>query len=311
MGHRQARPSRRCCLGGTVTGQSRRLLIAALSAAGRGWPVFPLQPYGKRPAIKDWPHRATCDDKQLAVWWGLAPYNIGIACGPAGLLVLDLDHRPSTGRNTTGPVDDGADVFAEFARRYGAVDPQDTFTVVTPSGEHRYFTVPDRQTGRTTAGLLGVGIDTRAAGGYVVGAGSMRWCAGRRCYYRVSRADIVKPVPVWLLQALTPPPPAIRGSATVARPGAYARAAVEREAATVRTAVAGTRNSCLFGAAVRLGQLTATGLIAEPDATGALLRAADRHVGVDGFTAAEATRAIRNGLAYGRRRPRKISGTDW
>jgi hypothetical protein len=41
-----------------VTGE---LLRAALEAAERGWPVFPLVPRGKKPAIERWQQRATCD----------------------------------------------------------------------------------------------------------------------------------------------------------------------------------------------------------------------------------------------------------
>ena len=36
-------------------------LAAALTAAGRGWPVFPLHPYSKYPAVRDWERRAGTD----------------------------------------------------------------------------------------------------------------------------------------------------------------------------------------------------------------------------------------------------------
>ena len=50
------------------TGPPRRLLRAALAAADRGWPVFPLTPYGKRPAVKAWPQVATLDPEQRTAW---------------------------------------------------------------------------------------------------------------------------------------------------------------------------------------------------------------------------------------------------
>jgi hypothetical protein len=59
-----------------------RLLRAALAAASRGWPVFPLISGGKRPAITGWQHRATVDADVLAVWWRGAPYNIGSPAAP-------------------------------------------------------------------------------------------------------------------------------------------------------------------------------------------------------------------------------------
>lgn len=304
MGHRRPDPGpgadivvhdRRCAMtAGTAPGS---LLVAARAAASRGWPVFPLQPYGKRPAVRDWPHRATCDPDQLTVWWARRPYNVGIACGPAGLLVVDLDP--------------GADL------RLPA-----TYAVATPRGQHHYFAVPVvpvegsnaggedyrrrvRASGRTTAGALGPRIDTRAAGGYVVAAGSVGRVGDGRVVYRMVSAPEVDPAPGWLLEALVPPRPPAVGE-RLARPVAYAQTAVDREAAEVRDAEPGTRNSRLFGAAVRLGQLAAAGLLCEADVTAVLLQASDRHVGVDGFTAAEAARAVANGLTYGRRRPRRL-----
>lgn len=278
----------------------RPLLAAALSAAGRGWPVFPVLPYAKRPAILDWPRRASCDPQQLARWWQAAPYNVGIACGPAGLLVVDFDRRAP----------DGDDVAWA------------TYTVLTPRGEHRYFTVPAvdadvdepaevyrrrvRVSGRTTAGALGPGIDTRGAGGYVLAAGSVLRVDGRRHVYRAVGADMAQ-APRWLLDALAPPLVKASGF-ELARPGAYVRAAVCSEAAGVRDAPVGTRNGRLFGAAVRLGQLSAAGLITETEVAAALSAASAGHVGVDGFTAAEVARAIGNGLSYGRRRPRVLDG---
>jgi hypothetical protein len=216
-------------------------------------------------------------------------------------------------------------LLAVLAGRAGAADPRKTYTVATPSGEHRYFTVPAAETertdagnehrrqvraaGRTTAGALGPRIDTRAGGGYVAAAGSVRTVCGRRRYYCVARADPVALAPPWLLNALTPPTTSGPPGMPVRQSTAYARAAVAREAAAIRVAEPGTRNSSLFGAAVRLGQLAAAGLLTEQDATTALLQAAERHIGVEGFTTAEAIRAVSNGLGYGRRRPRPIAGT--
>ncbi|WP_370964912.1 tyrosine-type recombinase/integrase [Amycolatopsis sp. cg9] len=55
-----------------VTGTDR-LLSAALDAAGRGWPVFPLAPRSKRPAIPEWQQRATCDPDRIVRWWTRHP----------------------------------------------------------------------------------------------------------------------------------------------------------------------------------------------------------------------------------------------
>ena len=335
------------------TGAPRRLLRAALAAADRGWPVFPLTPYGKRPAVKAWPQVATLDPDQLTAWWHRAPYNIGIACGPAGLLVLDLDEphpartaddhrappdaddaRPAAGTAGAGRMEvpgewaattvrHGRDVLAHLARRAGQPDPRDTYTVLTPRGEQRYFAVPPtttppapghdpnareriRRSGRTTAGTLGWLIDTRAAGGYVVAAGSVRRIDGAPRHYRPATppTTVLAPAPSWLLDALLPPVPGSTARPAPHRVGAYVRAAIVDEAAAVREARPGTRNTRLFTAAVHLGQLGAAGVLHEHDITTALLRACTRHIGIDGFTESEARAAIANGLAYGRRRPR-------
>lgn len=293
-----------------MSGRTPRLLTAALAAAARGWPVFPVVPYGKRPAIRGWPNRASCDPDQLATWWRHAPYNIGIACGPAGLFVVDLDRALPTAGEVAGlDVQDGRDVLAALAQRAEQPDPHDTYTVATPRGQQRYFTVDSaaRARARSTAGALGRLVDTRGAGGYVVAAGSVRRIEGRRRYYQRTSAPDVLPVPAprWLLDALTPPTvPVADPAAPVRRPGAYARAALQAEFELVRRAAPGTRNTALFHAARRLGQLVGAELLDEQLVISRLTEAITAHLGVDGFTAGEAGTAIENGLRYGHRQPR-------
>ncbi|WP_040692357.1 bifunctional DNA primase/polymerase [Nocardia vinacea] len=69
------------------------LRAVAFAAAARGWPVFPLRPGGKKPAIKRWPELASTDEDRIHRWWGYNPrYNVAIATGPpSGLHVIDLD----------------------------------------------------------------------------------------------------------------------------------------------------------------------------------------------------------------------------
>lgn len=120
----------------TRTGSPRPRLAAALRAVERGWPVFPLYPYSKYPAVRDWENRATCDLDQITRWWATAPYNVGIACKPAGLVVIDLDaargQRPPPQWAQLG-VTHGRDVLRILAERAEQPDPIDTYTVVTPS----------------------------------------------------------------------------------------------------------------------------------------------------------------------------------
>ena len=266
-----------------------RLLRAALAAAGRGWPVFPLIPGGKRPAINGWPHHASVDTDVLAVWWRATPYNVGIACGPAGLLVVDLDGPHGRGR------------FLDLAAGAG---PAPTLTVATPSGgEHRYYTVEPGAPAPSTVGRLGPQIDTRGVGGYVVGPGSVRAALDRRRYYRLVDGRPPAAAPDWILQLLLPPTPRPQ-KAHRPRRHRYGAAAVAGECAQVHRAQPGTRNTVLFQAAVRLGTLVGAGVLGRQQVHDELLAASTVHCGVDGFTAAEAERAISNGLRYGQARPR-------
>jgi hypothetical protein len=265
------------------------LLRAALAASGRGWPVFPLIPGGKRPALTGWPNQATVDAEVLVVWWRTAPYNVGIACGPARLLVVDLD----------GP--HGRTRFAELAATAEAVP---TFTVATPSGgEHRYYRVEPGAPAPSTVARLGPQIDTRGAGGYVVAPGSVRPTVHGHRYYRVIDRRPPATVPDWIATLLQPRPCVTR---PMRRPthSAYGHAAVAGECAHVSRARAGTRNTVLFQAAVRLGTLVGAGVLDPRHVHEQLLAAITAHCGTAGFTTAEADRAITNGLRYGRARPR-------
>jgi len=76
---------------------SELLLRSALDHGSRGWPVFPLRPGDKRPAIRDWEARATTDPNRIRRAWTATRYNVGVACGRAALVVVDLDTpKPGT-----------------------------------------------------------------------------------------------------------------------------------------------------------------------------------------------------------------------
>jgi Bifunctional DNA primase/polymerase, N-terminal len=76
-----------------------RLMGRALRLAELGWQVFPLRPGDKRPlpGFTNWEKRATTDPGQIIQWWTEAPYNIGIATGTSGPLVIDCDTSQDTG----------------------------------------------------------------------------------------------------------------------------------------------------------------------------------------------------------------------
>src|SRR6266536_6579174 len=123
------------------------LLATALGHARRGWRVFPLRPGDKRPAVRDWEARATTDPTRIERAWRADRFNIGIACGPSGLVVVDLD-RPKPGQVPPPAyrmpgVRDGGDVLAVLCEANDQPLPVDTYTVRTASGgTHLYYAAP-------------------------------------------------------------------------------------------------------------------------------------------------------------------------
>jgi Bifunctional DNA primase/polymerase, N-terminal len=221
---------------------------AAVAAAERGLAVFPLVPGRKRPAVDRWEERACADPGTVARHWPGPEHGVGIACRPSRLVVLDLDchgELPAEWAALPG-VHDGRDVFACLCEWAGQDWPA-TYCTMTPSGGwHIYFTAPDRQEIRNSAGLLGPQVDVRAAGGYVVGAGSV--VSGRP--YEVLDDGAAVPLPGWIARMLTrqPEPPAPRPSGDVpARVAGLVR--------TVQAAPEGQRNDTLFWAACRCAEL--------------------------------------------------------
>ncbi|MPY99443.1 MAG: DNA primase [Actinophytocola sp.] len=307
------------------------LRTAALAAAERGWRVFPLLPGRKQPAVhgansclgtgpcatghKGWEQRATTDPERITRAWSHKPYNIGIATGPSGLLVVDLDtaqpdEQPPDEWRQAG-VRDGHDVYAAAATNEAGFYADlvwDTHTVVTPSGgTHLYYAAPTDVRLRSTAGTaLGWKVDTRGPGGYVVAAGSV--IDGRR--YETTADRDPRPLPAWLVEKLKPglpPAPAQPIAPTTGTHGSYLDAAVRAEVSRVHTAPEGQRNYSLYCAAVALGQLVAGGAPSEHDVRGELARAAGRHVAVGAYSEAQAHKTITSGLRAGAKRPRQVA----
>src|SRR5688572_6505738 len=79
---------------------TKHLMSRELQLAERAWHVFPLRPGDKHPisGFTKSEERATTDPAQIIRWWTGAPYNIAIATGPSGLLVIDCDTSRVTDR---------------------------------------------------------------------------------------------------------------------------------------------------------------------------------------------------------------------
>jgi hypothetical protein len=182
-----------------------------------------------------------------------------------------------------------------------------TFTVATPSGgEHRYYTVRPGAAAPSTVARLGLQIDTRGVGGYVVGPGSVRGTRDGRRHYRITDGRPPVAAPDWLTQLLQPWTLGRSRKPRRPRHDAYGQAAIAGECRLVHRARTGTRNTVLFRAGVRLGTLVCRGVLDKQQVQDELRAASTVHCGIDGFTAAEAERAITNGLRYGQARPRQF-----
>ncbi|MEU1245937.1 bifunctional DNA primase/polymerase [Micromonospora arida] len=311
---------------------NENLRDVALAAAAHGWHVFPLRPDDKRPAFPDhladactgtdprcrnghtgWETRATVDHDRIRRGWSTVPYGVGIACGPSGLVVVDLDVRKADQAPPTGCAHSaarhGAEVFAALCEVAGRPVPADTYTVTTGrGGTHLYFRHPVAGPAlRNTAGERGNGlgwlVDTRAHGGYVVAAGST--VAGRP--YTVTRDLPLADLPDWLAERLAPAPLPPQRPVAVdlpsGRAGAYLDAAIGRQLDHLRHAAEGERNHTLYVSAVALGQLAAGGALSV-DQAAALLEQTALSIGLSRF---ETLRTIRSGLAAGARRPRTVA----
>jgi Bifunctional DNA primase/polymerase, N-terminal len=275
------------------------LLRAALAMAARGWHVFPCAPNGKEPALRgNWQEHATTDPRQIRDWWANRAYNIGVSCGPSGLVVIDLDmpKAPNQPGQLSGP-----ESFCRLCQGHGQALPC-TLAVETPSGgRHLYFAARDGGI-RNSAGRLAPMVDVRAAGGYVIGPGSRIG----DCGYTQRNSASPALLPGWLASLMsTPPPPPVPPPRAAPGHGqtAYAMAALRNEAQRMAAATDGTRHDTLNRAAYSLGRLVGAGLLPERAVITALADAAAQ----SGLTRQrEIHRIICSGLTAGIRRPRAI-----
>lgn len=160
------------------------VLELARSYRDRGWRPFPLQHGTKNRPLVKWgtATQEPASDAQLEEWFGGEPRNIGIACGPSGLLVIDADTMTA---------------LAQAAADRNAAMPT-TYTVRTAKGRHYYLTNPEREFGNSPGGLKVYGCDVRGGhgdGGYVLAAGSLH--PDGVTYTVESDADVAEPFP-WI-----------------------------------------------------------------------------------------------------------------
>ncbi|GLV88232.1 hypothetical protein Slala03_79210 [Streptomyces lavendulae subsp. lavendulae] len=249
----------------TSSGTTSPFDVATWCAA-QGWPVHPLAPGRKTPAANcaacrehthppqacpctaagKWCHgfhAATTDSARLSAWWAeQASFGVGVSCGPAGLVVLDVDAHsaevPERDRLLPGiaihqsvnldGLASGFDTLALLAAYRSEPNPaqdESTLRVRTPSGGlHIWYRVTEpgaryrSSTGSSPKVALAWQVDVRAVGGYIV-APATRTPAGT--YDPVGPARLPAPLPDWLAAELTRTGHLVGGDGT-ARPAAPA-----------------------------------------------------------------------------------------
>ncbi|MFD5191618.1 bifunctional DNA primase/polymerase [Streptomyces sp. NPDC058357] len=344
-------------------------LTTASWCARQGWPVHPLAPGRKTPVgncevcrvpgharggcdclrAGRWCHgfhAATLDFDRIRQWWGSRPeLGVGVATGPAGLVVIDVDAhacelpdrdrllpgvRISPGIDLTG-LANGFHTLGVLAALRGAVSPaedESTLRVRTPSGGlhvwyrndggHRWQCSSGSGSGRALAWQ----VDVRAHGGYIVAPGTVT-SAGT--YRRVGPTRMPAPLPVWLAKELErtghlppasvpgprPVPPRARQAVLAARGGGGTTGdrvltGVLAEVAACGAVPEGAAFSeKLNRAAYTAGGLVAAGHITEAEAVRVLRDAAEQ---ARPGQRSRCLAIIRGGLSAGLARPLSLGG---
>lgn len=268
------------------------MLDCALRYATR-WSVFPVVAGQKVPACEHGCKDATRDPDQIRAWWASMPdANIGIATGPpSGIFVLDVDGA------------DGLDALVTLGHGVPA-----TLTQHTPSGGLHFVFAYHAEMGNT-ARKLGPNLDTRGAGGYIVGAPSVHPNGG---VYRWANRSDPMPMPGWLLRKVrepvkrrSDPPPQLRESDRVSN---YVTAALNDERETLAAmAPRSGRNAQMNAAARRLGTLVAAGVLQAETVYEHLMSAAHSCGLVREDGERTCRKSIASGLSYGMQHPRRIA----
>lgn len=263
------------------------MLQLALKYAADGFEVFPCDPETKKPLCTNGFKAATADEVTIRIWWHRHPAAM-VGWPTEGFLVLDAD-QPQ-----------GPDSLKKLEAEIGPL-PQ-TMTVRTPRGGTHYIFKSDEPV-KCSASGIGVNLDIRGDGGYIILAGSIT-ATGKR--YEVLVDAPPAPAPIGLVKNANscksgaanrlPTPPSLPGSGSTP----YGQAALNAEVYRISTAPEGSRNACLNAAAFSLGTLIAAGELVEGEAVEGLTEAAQEA----GLTDAEISRTIGSGLEAGKLSPR-------
>lgn len=294
---------------------------SALGYADRGWHVFPCWwPGLHRPCACSDPecgspakhphgalvprglHQALADPKAIRAWWSLLPQaNVAVRTGSvSSLVVLDVDGK------------EGQASLLALTQTHGPL--RAAWAKTGSGGWHGCMAYPGSAIANS-AGKLGLGLDVRGDGGYVIAPPSLHVSGQRYAWRRDVPPDDLPAMPAWLVELLVPPTPTTpvapqapkvlkaNGLRPADRGHAYGIAALKAEAIEVSLARQKTRNNRLFLAAARLGELVGSGLLDESGVLSNLLDAAR----FTSLSDREAEATIRSGLRHGQAQPRGVT----
>lgn len=244
---------------------------AALALTGRDWAVFPLTPRSKRPlpgsnGLLD----ASTDPNVVERMWRDHLFaNVGINTGMSGLYVVDVDTAEWKGKQ-------GGRTWAALVGEHGHVD---TYTVRTWSGGLQfYYQAPEGLELPSTTGTKGLGldVDTRGVGGYVVAPPSfVREVTNADMHeglYTLEKDLPIAPLPLWIPERVAKEVrPASLAGPVAAEEAVLAR--LHQLADELRDAPNGEGNDTANRLAYRVGQYVGAGQIGQEQATSMMLDA--------------------------------------
>lgn len=172
-----------------------KMQAAALTLAAKGLAVFPCKPRDKIPLTRHGCLDASKNLDEVRAWCQQWPdANIGIATGSkSGVWVLDIDGE------------EGEASLRDIEKRMQSL-PSTVEAITGGGGRHLFFKLPDFDNApqiKNSAGQLGVGLDVRGEGGYVIAPPSIH-PSGRPYAWSVDSASAFADPPVWLVALIAP-----------------------------------------------------------------------------------------------------------
>ncbi|MGG7534661.1 bifunctional DNA primase/polymerase [Rhizobium sp. 12,4] len=296
----------------------------ALSYIAHGVPVFPCRAAdeitdqfdqetgeivvykAKTPLVSNGFKGASKNPRVTGILWDRNPTAmVGIPTGEQlGAWVLDVDVH----KDDNGNIINGYETLAALEEKHGPL-PTTATAKTAGGGEHRYF---KHVSGVRNRGKLGLGLDIRGSGGYVIAPGSVT-AEGKEYIWLDYDGEGIPPLadaPDWLLELVLPPKP----TATAATPytyqggehDAYVERAVQAELEELASTPQGQRGEAVNKSAFSLGTLVGAGVLSRSEAEAGLYDAAFANGVVAKDGEREVRAKIRRGLDAGIKSPRAL-----